>query len=484
MSLKYKIFNKVLLTFAYLATFLPDSLIKKISKKQLDIIKFPDGRDFVLSFMITLKHRWRNLNPNVRRKLVENMIGNYFINAREKRYKMEEENGCSPLLFVISPSMRCNLKCVGCYSANYQRRDDLDFPTLDRIMREAKDLGIYYVVVSGGEPFVRDDFLTLCEKHNDMVFMVYTNGTLIHTKNLAPKIAKLGNIIPCISVEGYKAETDARRGKGVYENVLNAMKALKDNGVFFGYSVTPTVHNNELLVTDEFVDFMVENGASIGWYFNYMPIGRQPDTKLMTSPDQRAYRWERINELRRKKDLIIADFWNDGTLTGGCIAGGRSYFHINSSGGVEPCVFAQFSVDNILEKPLKQIIMSDYFRGIRSRQGEMSNRLRPCMIIDRPQVLRDHVKRYGAKPSQDGAEAILDGKLAEEIDGIAREWKKRADKIWEKQYFGLEEVDTEHHIGNKNINTKRKTTTSTAKTTQKKRGRGRPRKIENHAMLN
>ena len=450
MNLKYKAMNAGILGIAKAVSYLPDDVLASLSKKQLEKVRFPEGREFILSFMKTLKHRWRALNPNVRKKLVENMVGNYFINSRERRYKMEEELGCSPLLFVISPSMRCNLVCTGCYSANYDRSDALDYATLDRIMREAKEAGIYYVVVSGGEPFVRDDLMTLFEKHNDMTFMVYTNGTLIHTKNLAPRLAKLGNVVPCISIEGYEKETDERRGKGTYKKIMSAMDELKKEGIFFGYSVTPTKFNNEMLVSDEFVDFMVKKGASIGWYFNYMPVGRQPDTDLMTSPEQRAYRLKRMGELRKTKDITVADFWNDGLLTGGCISGGRSYFHINSSGDVEPCVFAQFSVDNILKKSLKEVLMSDFFRSIRSRQGEMSNHYRPCMIIDRPQVLRDHVTRFGAKPSQPGGETLLDGKLAAEVDSIASEWKKYADKVWTEN-GGIPEVDTDHHIGNNHI---------------------------------
>ena len=451
MNLKYKLMNKAILTTANVVSMLPDGILTKMTENQLKLVKFPEGRDFIYSVMRTLKHRWRKLAPTVRNKMVENLVGNYFINARERRYRMEEENGCSPLLFVISPTMRCNLKCTGCYSANYDRADALDYATLDRIMREAKEMGIYYVVVSGGEPYAREDLMTLFEKHNDMMFMTYTNGTLIHTKKLAPRLAKLGNVVPCISIEGYEEETDNRRGKGTYQKIMNAMDELRENGVFFGYSVTPTKSNNELLVSDEFVDLMVKKGASIGWYFNYMPVGREPDTDLMTTPAQRAYRWDRINKVRKIKDIAIADFWNDGLLTGGCIAGGRSYFHINAAGDVEPCVFSQFSVDNILNKPLKEAMMSDFFRAIRSRHGEMSNPLRPCMVIDRPQVLRDHVKRFGAKASQPGGETLLSGKLAAEVDKIATEWKTYADKIWAENYGGLPEVDTDHHIGTNHL---------------------------------
>lgn len=447
LGLKSRLINKGLYTAANLLTYLPDDALVGLAKGQLDkTVKFPDGRDFIMSFMKVLKHRWMKLNPKVRKKLVENMIGNYFVNGRQRRYKTEEELGCSPLLFVISPSMRCNLKCTGCYSANYDRADSMDFNTVDKLFTQAKELGIYFVVVSGGEPYVREDMLTLFEKHSDMIFMTYTNGTLIHTKKLAKKLADLGNVVPCISVEGYEAETDGRRGKGTFNKILGAMRELKEEGVFFGYSATPTKYNNDLLVSDEFVDFWTAQGASIGWYFNYMPIGREPDVDLMTNPEQREYRWKRINELRRKKDIILADFWNDGTLTGGCISGGRSYFHVNSAGDVEPCVFAQYSVDNIMKKPLREILNSDFFRAIRSRQGEMTNRLRPCMVIDRPQVLRDHVERFGAKPSQPGGEKTLRGDLASQIDHIASQWKERADRIWTEYYGGLQEVDTEHHI--------------------------------------
>lgn len=461
MNLRYKLMNKAILGLAGIMTRMPDGFLNAITKEPLKKVRFPEGREFIYSIMRTLKHRWNHLNPNVRKKMVENMIGNYFINGRERRYKMEAENGCSPLLFLISPTMRCNLKCVGCYSAHYDRADAMDFATIDRIMTEAKEIGIYYVVVSGGEPFVRDDMMTIFEKHNDMIFMVYTNGTIIHTKKLAPKIAELGNVVPCISVEGYEKETDERRGAGTYKTIMSAMDELKENGVFFGFSVTPTKFNNDLLVSDEFVDGMIKKGASIGWYFNYMPVGRKPDTDLMTTPEQRAFRWKRMNELRKAKDVTIADFWNDGILTGGCIGAGRSYFHINAAGNVEPCAFSQFYVDNILNKSVKEVVMSDYFRAIRSRHGEMTNPLRPCMIIDRPQVLRDHVQRFGAKPSQPGAETILTGKLAAEIDGIATEWKGYADKIWAENYGGLPEVDTDHHIGRNHItynttNTKRK----------------------------
>ena len=62
---------------------------------------------------------------------------------------------------------------------------------MDRILNEARELGIYGIVLSGGEPFVYPYLLDMAQKHNDMAFMVYTNGTKID-ENVADRLQELG----------------------------------------------------------------------------------------------------------------------------------------------------------------------------------------------------------------------------------------------------------------------------------------------------
>jgi MoaA/NifB/PqqE/SkfB family radical SAM enzyme len=59
----------------------------------------------------------------------------------------------------------------------------------------------------------KDDILTLCRRHQDCGFMMFTNGTLID-EAFADQMLEVGNLMPAISVEGYEAETDFRRGAG------------------------------------------------------------------------------------------------------------------------------------------------------------------------------------------------------------------------------------------------------------------------------
>jgi MoaA/NifB/PqqE/SkfB family radical SAM enzyme len=369
-------------------------------------------------------------HPNVRRKTLENWIINSFLLGTNKREEYRRKYGChSPVFFVISPTMRCNLKCYGCYAGEYSQTGiGLSFDLIDRIITEGKEMGIHFIVVSGGEPFLRKDLLQIYAKHSDVGFQVYTNGSLLDEKTVR-RLAELGNVMPCISVEGYEKETDERRGKGHFRNIMAAMDGLKEAGVVFGFSATATRYNADVIVDDKFVDTMIEKGATLGWYFSYVPIGRKPDISLMPTPAQRDHQRRRVSELRNSRPILLADFWNDGWMTNGCISGGERYFHINANGDVEPCVFAHFAVDNIKDKSLSEAINSPLFRKIRDMRPYCLNPYRPCMLIDVPQVSRTAFCMPGVYPTHPGAETLFTD-LAADMDRYAAQYGELADKAW------------------------------------------------------
>lgn len=414
--------------------YVPDKLLLGFVYRFVSTVPYPDGRYFLSRMFYVAKKVLSGRSVNCRNKVIYNFLGNSIVLGHARRMRFKEEEGFQPPYFlVLSPTMRCNLNCYGCYAGSYTQKDDLETEIVDDIMRQSKELGMFFMTISGGEPFVRPDLLELFAKHNDMYFQVYTNGTLIDEK-MADKLVELGNVFPAISVEGFKKETDRRRGLGTFEKITGAMDRLKERGVPFGFSATVIRENNEFLVSEEFVDFYVEKGCLLGWYFNYIPIGRKPDLSLMPTPEQRIYRLERLREMRKTRPILLADFWNDGPLVGGCIAGGRRYLHINAKGDVEPCVFVHFAVDNIKEKSLQDILHSDLFREIRRCQPYSKNYLRPCMIIDNPHILREVVARCGAHPTHPGGETVIT-ELKEALDDYARRYAEIADKVWQEEYL-------------------------------------------------
>ena len=408
-----------------------DEALLRFARRKIGEVPWPEGRDFMERLLVFGKRAISESSKRCRDKAAMNFFYNYLVVGYVRRRMFQEQYGFRPpYLLVISPTMRCNLNCYGCYAGSYAK-NDLDLETISGVLKEARQMGIYFVVVSGGEPFVWDGIFDLFERHDDMYFLVYTNGSMIDD-TVAQRISEAGNVAPCISVEGFQAETDDRRGRGAFKRIVGAMDALRDHGVIFGFSATATRENNEFIVSDEFVDFYESKGCFIGWYFNYVPVGRRPDMALMPTPEQRIFRRRRLLELRQTRRILLADFWNDGALTGGCIAGGRSYLHINSNGDVEPCVFTHFAVDNIRDKSLREIISSDFFKAIRSRIPYCENYLRPCILIDHPALLRELVSRFGARPTHPGADTLLN-ELRRDLDRYASEYGQLADQEWDRE---------------------------------------------------
>lgn len=411
--------------------FTSDIKYKKAIKRLNGIVKEKD-----IGYQI-IRGLQKDLSKESQKKLIGNLLVNGFILSNKIRVEKEKELGfLPPLLMVIDVTDRCNLKCPGCWAANCNEKEDISIELLDRIMKEAKDMGIYFITIAGGEPFIRKDIVDFFAKHNEMFFQVYTNGTCI-TEDLAKRLGEIGNVAPAISVEGLKEETEQRRGIGTYDRVSKSMEWLKKYGVLFGFSAMVTKNNSELIGSDKFIDHWLEKGCKFGWFFQYIPIGRCPDIDIMSTPEQRVKLRRDVERIRKNKPIFIGDFWNDGHYVGGCMAGGKKYLHITNNGSVEPCVFAHFYVDNIKEKSLIDILKSDFFTAIRKAHPYSNNKnlLMPCMIIDHPEILRSITKKFGAKGTHDEEMQILsDEKTIKHLNDYSKRMRELTDKEWEGEY--------------------------------------------------
>jgi MoaA/NifB/PqqE/SkfB family radical SAM enzyme len=370
-------------------------------------------------------------HPHHRKKIVSNFIINQLLVGTNHRKAFEAEKGFYPPdAMIVSPTMRCNLNCYGCYSGSYPQ-EDLPFEVIDRVVGECKEMGIHLVLMTGGEPFLRKDLFDLFEKHPDTIFQIYTNGSLID-EGMVERFVELGNVVPAISLEGLREETDGRRGKGQFDRIAKVMDWLKQAGIFFAVSTTQTSKNTDILTSDEFIDFLIKKGCILLWNFHYIPIGRAPDFSLMATPEQRNQIRERFAYFRATKPILMVDFWNDGCLTQGCIAGGRKYFHVNARGDVEPCVFCHFASDNVKEKSLIEALNSPLFREIRSRQPFSENYFRNCPLIDHPEQGREFALRHAKYFTHEGAERFFTD-FAQAIDAYAKAYGKIAEAAWKEK---------------------------------------------------
>jgi MoaA/NifB/PqqE/SkfB family radical SAM enzyme len=369
-----------------------------------------------------------------------------------------------PGFLVIGPTKRCNLHCKGCYAKSHAKTaETIPFSVLDRIIAEKTELwGSHYVTWVGGEPTVYKsegkDILDFAERHMDNMFLMYTNATLID-KEMAKRMADLGNVVPQVSVEGFEKETDERRGKGVFKKILKAFEFMRETGVPFGIAVTPMRHNAELLTSDEFIDFYFsQQKATLAWVFQYMPIGRGYSLDMMITPEQRLRLLDREREILWKGEIFYVDFWNSGPIGSGCIAAGRpdGYLYIDWNGWVMPCPYYQFSPVNIFDVyqkggDLNEVYAQPFFEAIRKWQDdyaykrigdETGNWLRPCPIRDHHRIAMETIEKYKATPEDEETEKWLhDEALHQGLFAFDEALAKLMDPYWEKIYIKEESID-------------------------------------------
>ena len=387
--------------------------------------------------------------------------------TRSRVEEFRNTYGFNPPRFItLSPTKRCNLKCTGCYAASSNNTNiTLEYNIVSRIIQEKKELwGSYFTVISGGEPLLYKSqgktILDIVEENSDSFFLMYTNGTAL-TKEVAHRMGQLGNITPCISVEGFEEETDGRRGDGVHKKILQAFENLREAGVIYGTSITATSKNSELVLSDEFIDFYFNKlGVYYGWIFQYMPIGRSFSLELMVTPEQRYEMLKRMRHFIMDKELFLADFWNSGTITNGCLSAGRrgGYIYIDWNGNCMPCVFNPYTTHNIKEVyasggTLNDVIMAPLMSKIRNWQdtyfkaepdGPRGNMFVSCPIKDHHWDWREIIDETNAQPADADAEAALEDK--EYYRGMCQfghDMEEMTREFWEKDFLGKEESETQ-----------------------------------------
>ena len=374
-----------------------------------------------------------DLDPEVRKIVFKNLILNASLTGSARQDELSAKYNCNvPWAILLDPTSACNLHCTGCWAAEYGHSLNLSLETIDSIIRQGKEMGAYMYIYTGGEPLVRKkDLIKICEMHPDCEFLSFTNGTLID-EEFCQDMLRVKNFVPAISLEGFEDANDSRRGQGVYDKVLAAMALLKQHKLPFGISTCYTSRNYADISSEKFFDMIIESGALFIWFFHYMPVGNDAVTELLPTPEQRETVYRRIREFRSTKAIFSMDFQNDAEYVGGCIAGGRRYLHINAKGDVEPCVFIHYSNVNIHDASLLDALRSPLFQAYHDNQPFNDNMLRPCPMLENPEILRRLVAETGAVNTD-----YMNTESADHLCGkcthYAECWKPKADELWQAE---------------------------------------------------
>lgn len=308
--------------------------------------------------------------------------------AAKRREENEKQGLHIPAFMIASITQRCNLRCKGCYSHAHHKEitGEVNIDRMKSMVKEARDLGISIVLLAGGEPLVRKDaVLEISQTHTDVLFPTFTNGLLVDS-NLIDTLKDTKNVVPVISIEGLQEDTDYRRGEGVFSRLTQLFKELKQNGIFYGTSITVTTDNIEKVTEENFINNLIDNGCSLFFFIEYVPVEDHTEN-LALNDFEREVLMERINTLRVKLPAFFIAFPGDEKNFGGCIASGRGFIHISPAGNVEPCPFAPFSDSNINDKSLKECIQSNFLSKIRENHHLLVDGQGGCALWEKKDLV-------------------------------------------------------------------------------------------------
>ena len=275
-----------------------------------------------------------------------------------------------PPFLIASVASQCNLYCTGCYARaggicdTTMAKMEMNTKDWNRIFCEAADLGISFILLAGGEPLLRREIVELASNFTNIIFPVFTNGTLIDAEYIN-LFDQRRNIIPVLSSEGNSKETDLRRGLGISTKIEKVMEELKQRNILFGTSITVTKNNLDTVISREYVSTLQQKGCGILFYVEYVPVEKGTEN-LVLSKNDAVMLDENIHKLKWDlKNMSLISFPGDEKYMGGCLAAGRGFFHINPLGNAEPCPFSPYSELNLKTTSIIEVLQSPFFEKIR-----------------------------------------------------------------------------------------------------------------------
>jgi MoaA/NifB/PqqE/SkfB family radical SAM enzyme len=343
-------------------------------------------------------------------KLAWNMGWKGMLSVERHKRRLRRGEYFPPFLYV-SVINSCNLRCQGCWVDVAHKQEVITPDAFRKLVREAKAMGNVFFGIVGGEPFMHPQLLDMLAEHPDCYFQIFTNGHFI-TDERAKRMRQLGNVTPLVSVEGTEVVSDERRGRrGVLSKTMQGVQNCLANKVFTGVCTSLCRTNIDDLLTEAWLDRLIEMGVMYTWFHVYRPMGPDACPDLCLTPEQQLRARKFVVEMRAKKPIIIIDAYYDGEGQALCPAATGLSHHINPWGDIEPCPIVQFTRESIHASEADgrslrdKFVQSAFLREFRELAQQTT---RGCIVLERPDLLKALVERHGARDSTARGTALVE----------------------------------------------------------------------------
>ncbi|MBP0979539.1 MAG: radical SAM protein [Oscillospiraceae bacterium] len=293
------------------------------------------------------------------KKLFEALKNNDFFEKESESNKNKNKKLLSTVYLHVTDN--CNLHCIGCYSykKNRNQNKDLSLDQIKYILKILSKNGVSNIIVSGGEPFLRDDLLEILKYSKEILNIknigVVSNGTIS-----IEKYDKCLSFIDelSISIDGYDTKTRFIRDPGIMSKVFETINYLKNK---INLSLVATLHKKNRC----FIEKYIELSKSIKVPVSFSVLTVDNDNPMFKDYILDENDYKQIYEIVEKnKDIKTNDLFVDSCdLTAkNCCSAGKSLISIGTDGTIYPCYMLhreELSLGNILKDNLRQVLNSN-----------------------------------------------------------------------------------------------------------------------------
>lgn len=336
----------------------------------------------------------RSADPRLLWKFAWNFGVKGMLSVEKFKRRIKRGEYFPPFLY-LSILNTCNLRCQGCW-VDVEAKDAIDLDALNRTITDAKKHGNSFFGILGGEPFMHPQLLDLLAAHPDCYFQIFTNGQLI-TEKTARRLREIGNATPLISIEGREITSDERRGKKeVFTRTLRGLDHCLREKILTGVATSVCQSNIDELLTESWLQELINRGVHYVWYHGYRPVGPKPNFQLALTPEQLVRVRRFVVEMRAKLPIAIIDAYYDHDGQALCPMSTGISHHIGPRGDIEPCPIIQFAAETIHDPRgiYETMRASTFLKDFRELSAKHT---RGCVVLERPDLVKDLVVKHGAR---------------------------------------------------------------------------------------
>jgi len=279
------------------------------------------------------------------------------------RVLIEGREPVRPTTCTLQVTARCQLDCYHCSAARFKSADREELTTEEwrDVVRQAEDLGVNNIVLTGGEPLLRKDIFDLVRAVNPdrANAAMFTNGLLLTDEKVA-RLREAGLFSVMVSLDDVRPERhdELRRAPGGYRKAIEGLKHALAGGLLVGISTYATPDDVREGRAEQMVELAREIGVHEITIFDTVPTGKllPLEQRLLLSEEDKR----QLVEIERKYNAmegyphVITQAFINGPDGAGCFAG-YIQFYMTAYGDVNPCDFTPLTFGNIRDEPLVAI---------------------------------------------------------------------------------------------------------------------------------